>query len=176
MTFRWKYCCCIWNNLHIPLLNGMFEVCTGVKKLKTSYHTCLSVCIHKTDGWISTPSPSNVICDLLFYNKLPYHVILAGRSNHACKKQSNYSPLLSQKRSSIPMSSLYTMQQHKSIVYVLPEILDFWLQVAMKSHLHDFLHGFLLVTNAFLSCTVSCKALPEEEWMPTFWLWVNMSI
>lgn len=112
--------------MHIPLLNGMFEVCTGVKKLKTSYHTCLSVCIHKTDGWIVfTPSPSNVIYDLLFYNKLPYHVILARKSNHACKKQSNYSPLLSKKPPSSPMSSLYTMQQQKSIVNFLSEILDF---------------------------------------------------
>lgn len=97
----------------------MFEVCTGVKKWKTSYHTCLS------DGWITPPHPSNVICDLLFYNKLPYHVILTGRSNHACKEQSNYSPLLSKKPSSIPMSSLYTMKGHKSIVNFLPAILDF---------------------------------------------------
>lgn len=36
------------------------------------------------------------------------------------------------------------MQQHKSIVHFLPEILDFWLQVATKSHLHDFLHSFIV--------------------------------
>lgn len=135
MTCRWKYCCCIWNNLHIPLLNRMFEMCTGVKKWKTSYHTCLSVHIHKTDGWSIPPHPSNVICDLLFYNKLPYHVILIGRSNHVCKKQSNYSPLLSKKPSLIPMSSLYTMKGHKSIVNFLPTILDL---VAMKFHLNSF--------------------------------------
>lgn len=115
--------------MHIPLLNRMFEVCTGVKKWKTSYHTCLS------DGWITPPHPSNVICELLFYNKLPYHVILTGRSNHACKEQSNYKPLLYKKPYSIPMSSLYTMKRHKLIVNFLPAILDF---VAMKSHLNSF--------------------------------------
>lgn len=36
------------------------------------------------------------------------------------------------------------MKQHKSIVLFLPEILDFWLQVATKFHLHDFLHGFVV--------------------------------
>lgn len=87
-------------------------------------------CMYSQNWWLdhTTPSPSNVICDLLFYNKLPYHVILTRRSNHACKKQSNYSPLLSKKPSSIPMSSLYTMQCHKSIVNFLPEILDFGLK------------------------------------------------
>lgn len=71
-------------------------------------------CMCSQNWWLdhTTPTPSNVICDLLLCNKLPYHVILAGRSNHACKKQSNYSPLLYQKLSSNRTSSLYTMQQH----------------------------------------------------------------
>lgn len=83
--------------------------------------------MYSKNWWLdhTVPSPSNVICDLLFYNKLPYHVILTGRSNHACKKQSNYNPLLSKKPSSIPVSSLYTMKRHKLIVNFLPEILDF---------------------------------------------------
>lgn len=155
LTFRWKYCCCIWNNLHIPLLNRMFEVCGDIKKLKTSYH--MLKCMYSQNWWLdhTTLSPSDVICDLLFYNKLPYHIILTGRSNHACKKQSNYSPLLS-KKSSIPTSSLNKMQGHKSIVNFLQE---FWTLVATKS----YLNSFIVSTNAFLSLTVSYKALSDEE-------------
>lgn len=95
-------------------------------------------CMYSQNWWLdhTTSSPCNVICDLLFYNKLPYHVILTRRSNHACKKESNYNPLLSKKPSSIPRSSLYTMQWLKSIVNFLPEILDcglkFWPSVATK--------------------------------------------
>lgn len=133
-------------------------------------------CMYSQNWWLdcSAPSPSNVIRDLLFYNKLPYHVILAGRSNHACKKQSNYSPLLSQKPSSIPMSSLHTMQQHKSIVNFLPEILDFSLWVATKSHLHGFPYSFVARNKCILSLIVSCKALPEKEWVLTSWVWANL--
>lgn len=60
-------------------------------------------------------NPSNEICDLLLYNKLPYHVILTGRPNHACQNQSNYSTFLSKKPLSSPMSSFYTMQEPPSI-------------------------------------------------------------
>lgn len=133
LTFRWKYCCCIWNNLYIPLLNGMFEMCSNIKKLKTSYH--MLKCMYSQNWWLdhTTLSPSSVICDLLLYNKLPYHVILTGRSNQAHNKRSNYSSLLS-KKSAVPMSSLYQMQGHKWIVNFLQE---FWTLVAMKSYLNS---------------------------------------
>lgn len=82
------------------------------------------------------PNPSKEICDLLFYNKLPQHVILAGRPNHACQKQSNYSTLLSKKPLSSPMNSFYTMQEPKSIINFLPAI---WTSVSkvIKCHLNS---------------------------------------
>lgn len=135
-------------------------------------------CMYSQNWWLdrSTPSPSNVICDLLFYNKLPYHVILAGRSNHACKKQSNYSPsclrnLLQSLR------ALYTQCSNTSLLY--SSCLKLWTSdYKQPLNLICMISCMVLlsVTNAFLSHTVSYKALPEEEWVLTFWLWANMSI
>lgn len=107
----------------------------------------------------TTPIPPNVICDLLLCNKLPYHVILAGRSNHACKKQSNYSPLLYQKLSSNPTSSLYTRQQH-----IYCKLLA-WNSgfLTMSSHWILSIWFCYLLKNVFLFLIVSCKALPKKS-------------
>ena len=117
-------------------------------------------CMCSQNWWLdhTTPSPSNVICDLLLCNKLPYHVILAGRSSHACKKQSNHSPLLYQNLSSNPMSSLHTMQPH-----IYCKLLA-WNSGFLTMSSHYILSTWFccLLKNVFLFLIVSCKALPKE--------------
>lgn len=73
-------------------------------------------------------------------------------------------PLLSEKPLSSPMSSLYTMQQHMSIVSLLPAI---WTSVseAIKYHLNS-----LDVSNEsiFIPPIVSCKSIPGHEYILYF--------
>lgn len=99
-------------------------------------------CMYSQNSWLDHPTPfsSTVICDLLFCNKLPHHIILTGIPNQACKKLHNYSPLLSKKPSSIPIELF--IHNAPSVFYynLLAWNSGLLLWVSIKLLLNDFVY------------------------------------